>query len=212
MTDFFTLGNINELVLQGHSYISGIAIKIIEDKNNIGSSKLENHFYSFLDLLEVIEERKDLETNDDKLQQLVLRLSGYVENECVYYNGKYLDIDNPMYSGSVIVDTSDLVTQEQLADAIAGITGSNQKTVIDIEDNSEPLSIDWNNDLVPNSTVTYAVKHGKKGYVCNYAKWFNGTSYEKNDGFTMDDTYDINSNLLTVVISTSDIPFRFIIL
>lgn len=211
MTQFFTLGNINELVLQGHSYISEIGLKLIDDKNCKGSSFLEGHFYSFLDLLEIIEERKDLETDDDRLQQLVLRLYGYVNNECIYYNGRYLDIDSPMFNGSVTVDTSDLVTQEQLASALSGLTIG--KTRLDIIDNINPTVIDWNNDIVPTpgDGRTYAAKHGRLGYSYS-AKWYNGSSYEKNDGFSIVDTYDGSDDLELVTINVSDVPFRFIII
>src|SRR5882757_3558988 len=103
MTTFFTLEDTNELVLKGHSYISNIGIKIIDEKNCNGSSILEGHFYEFLNLLEIIEIRKDLEITDDKLQQLILRLYGIVENECLYYNSRFIDLDDPMFSGSVTV-------------------------------------------------------------------------------------------------------------
>lgn len=93
MTTFFSLDDINELVLQGHSYISSIGVKIIDDKNYKSSSILEGHFYDFSELLEVIELYKDIEPTDDSLQQLVLRLYGVVENECVYYNATYVDIE-----------------------------------------------------------------------------------------------------------------------
>lgn len=93
MTDFFTIDEVNDLVLQGHSYISSIGVKIIDDKNYKSSSILEGHFYEFLELLEVIELYKDIETTDDQLQQLVLRLYGVVQNECIYYNGTYVDIE-----------------------------------------------------------------------------------------------------------------------
>lgn len=213
MIDFFSIGQINELVLKGHSYISEVGIKIIDDKNCKGSTNLEKHFYEFLELLEVIELRKDVETTDDKLQKLVLRLYGYVENECIYYNGLYLGIDDPMYSGSVSVDTSNLVTQDQLAAAIAGITGDKQKTKLDITDNNSPTVIDWNNDIVPDGTLTWAAKHGRIGYLFN-AKWKNNISgkYEKNESFTIEDEYDTDDNLELVTINVSDIPFRFIIL
>lgn len=112
MTSFFDIDTINELVLQGHSYLSSIGIKIIDDKNYNGSSILEGHFYNFSELLDVIELRKDIETDDDQLQQLVLRLYGYVENECVYYNGLYYDIEtNSITSASGGGGTSILPTR-----------------------------------------------------------------------------------------------------
>lgn len=105
MTNFFAIDEINELVLQGHSYISSIGVKIIDDKNYKSSSILEGHFYEFLELLEVIELYKDIETTDDQLQQLVLRLYGVVENECLYYNGMYVDIEEANNSSTSNVGT-----------------------------------------------------------------------------------------------------------
>lgn len=202
MITFFTIGNINELVLKGHSYISKIGIKIIDDKNYKSSSILEGHFYDFLNLLEIIELRKDVETTDDKLQKLVLRLYGYVENECIYYNGFYLDMDDPMFSGSVVVVPS------------GGGISVIEKTRLDIIDNTNPTVIDWNNDIVPTpgDGRTWATKHGKIGYVFTN-KWKNSTTgkYEKSDAFTIEDSYDISDNLETVTINVFDLPFRFTI-
>lgn len=132
MTTYFTIDEINTLVLQGHQYISSIGLKIIDDKNNKGSSFLEDHFYDFLELLEVIEEYKDLETTDDQLQQLVLRLYSQVNNTCLYYNGLYLDIDDSMFSGSVTINigTNDFVTKHGAPQTIvSNITFSNPVVV-----------------------------------------------------------------------------------
>lgn len=107
MTDFFDIDEINTLVLQGHSYISSVGIKIIDDKNYKSSSILEGHFYDFLELLEVIELFKDIETTDDQLQNLVLRLYGVVKNECLYYNGMYYDIEQEQ--GIVVINTGGTV-------------------------------------------------------------------------------------------------------
>lgn len=132
MTTYFTIDEINTLVLQGHQYISSIGLKIIDDKNNKGSSFLEDHFYDFLELLEVIEEYKDLETTDDQLQQLVLRLYSQVNNTCLYYNGLYLDTDDSMFSGSVTINigTNDFVTKHGAPQTIvSNITFSNPVVV-----------------------------------------------------------------------------------
>lgn len=125
MIQFFTLDNINELVLKAHSYISRIGIKIIDDKTCEGSSILEGHFYRFINLLDVIESRKDFDTTEDKFQRLVYKLYGYVNNECIYYNSLYIELGNSPGYLPITINTTFL----QLLDTPDSYLGQTKKLV-----------------------------------------------------------------------------------
>lgn len=152
MITYFDIDTINELVVKAHAYISEIGLRIIDDKNSKGDSNLEDFFFSFLDLLEVIELRKDLETTDDRFQELVLRLYSQVNNQCVYYDEDYIDLDDPMFSGSITVGTGAYVKLAGDAQTITSpITFSNPITIPDATSAHEAVTLEQLQAAIPPS-------------------------------------------------------------
>lgn len=176
MTDFFTLDEINTLVVQGHSYGSSIGIKIIDDVTYSGSSILEGHFYEFQELLEVVELFKDLETTDDCLQELVLRLYSIVNNECIYYNGLFVDIDTPGFTINIIGGGGTTVNQGKI-----------------------PFDTSVNPTQLLNYNTVYKRLYGNNPILQIYT--FDGTTFNRDEGTGEQITYSTPSDFTTDIVS-----------